>query len=91
MRCTRLRVRLSRADGRTRYLLTGTLPDRLPRSALHQLFSLLSYWSEERLHVVLCADDPAWWLEEWSDALAEIPERHLCVSFRLGSGDRYAE
>ena len=91
MRCTRLRLRLSRADGRTRYLLTGTLPDQLPRAVLHQLLSLVSYWSGEPLHVVLCADDPAWWLEEWTDALAEVPERHLRVQFRLGGGEHNAE
>jgi hypothetical protein len=91
MRCTRLRLRLSRADGRTRYLLTGTLPDQLPRAVLHQLLSLLSYWSGEPLRVVLCADDPAWWLEEWADALAEVPERHLRVHFRLGGGEQHGE
>ncbi len=91
MRCTRLRVRLSKETGRTRYLLTGTLPDQLPRAALHQLLSLLSYWSGERLHVVLFADDPGWWLEEWTDALCEVPERHLRVQFRLGRGDLHGE
>jgi hypothetical protein len=78
-------------DGRTRYLLTGTLPDQLPRAVLHQLLSLLSYWSQEPLHVVLFADDPAWWLEEWIAALSEVPERHLRVQFRLGRGDRHGE
>jgi hypothetical protein len=91
MRQTRLWMRRRESDGRTQYTLRGTLPESMPEAALHQLLSLLLYWSGERLRVVLRADDPAWWLEPWVDALGTIPERHLDVQFRHGPEDDHAE
>jgi len=35
-------------EGQTRFLLSGFLPDALPRAALHQLLSVVAYWSSSR-------------------------------------------
>jgi len=61
----------------------GTLPTRLPASALHQLLSPLVYWSGRPLHVVLAAGAQAGWCEVVVDVLADIPERHVTVEFDL--------
>ncbi len=90
-RHTRLRLRPAREEGQTRFLLSGFLPDALPRAALHQLLSVVAYWSSEPIEAVLCAADPAGFIEVWCDALADVPERHLCVRFRYGCEDRFSE
>jgi hypothetical protein len=41
------------SEERTRFRLEGTLPTALPSVALHQLFSLLVYWSGRPVHAVL--------------------------------------
>jgi len=86
----RLRLRPAREEGQTRFLLSGFLPERLPKAALHQLLSILSYWSEEPIEAVLFAADPGGFLELWCDALADVPERHLRVRFRACE-DRFSE
>jgi hypothetical protein len=91
MERTRLSMRRRRSDGWTQYTLRGTLPESMPPAVLHQLLSLLSYWGEERLRVVLRADDPAWWLEPWVVALGRVPRRHLELVFRHGPEDGDAE
>lgn len=91
MRRTRLWLRMRHSGGRTQYTLRGTLPESIPPAALHQLLSLILYWSGERSRVVLRADDPAWWLEPWVDALGTVPGRHLDVQFRHGPEDDHAE
>jgi hypothetical protein len=89
---TTLELKQAKAEGRTRFAITGSLPDGLPRYALHQFLSQLAYWSGERIDAVLCAADQAGWLEVWCDALAEVPERHLRVRFRIESvEERHSE
>jgi hypothetical protein len=89
-RYTRLRLRPAREEGYTRFLLSGFLPEMLPRAAMHQLLSILAYWSEEPIDVVLFAADPGGFLDEWVDVLGEVPERHLRVHFRVCE-DRFSE
>ncbi len=78
-----LRLSPTNSEERTRFRLEGTLPTALPPSALHQLLSLLVYWSGRPLHAVLSAGGSACWLEVWADALAEAPERHVTVEFEV--------
>jgi len=52
---------------------------------------VVAYWSSEPIEAVLCAADPAGFIEVWCDALADVPERHLCVRFRYGCEDRFSE
>jgi hypothetical protein len=80
---TKLQLEPARTEGQTRFAITGSLPDGLPKFALHQLLAQLSYWTGERIDAVLYADGPAGWVEVWSDALADAPVRHLRVRFEL--------
>ncbi len=75
------------SEERTRFRLEGSLPTDLPHFALHQLFSLLVYWSGRQLHAVLSAGGPVGWFELWADALAGVPDRHVTVEFEA-AGDR---
>ena len=84
---TKLQLKPAQTEGRTRFAVTGSLPDGLPRFALHQLMAQLSYWTGERIDAVLYADGPAGWVEVWSDALADVPERHLRVRFVVEDRD----
>jgi hypothetical protein len=88
---TTLELKPAKAEGRTRFAITGSLPDGLPQFALHQLLSQLSYWSGERIDAVLCAADQAGWVEIWCDALADVPERHLRIRFRVESVEGHGE
>ena len=63
--------------------MEGTLPAALPSFALHQLLSLLVYWSGRPVHAVLSAGGSACWLEVWADALADAQERHVTVEFEV--------
>jgi hypothetical protein len=82
-RAHRITLRLSptASEERTRFRLEGTLPTALPPPALHQLLSLLIYWSGRPLHAVLSAGGPVGWLEIWAAALSETPEPHVTVEF----------
>jgi hypothetical protein len=82
-RVPRITLRLSptSCEERTRFLLEGTLPTALPSPALHQLLSLLVYWSGRPLHAVLSAGGPVGWFEIWATALSDVPERHVTVEF----------
>jgi hypothetical protein len=84
-RTTTLQLRPG-TQGRTRFAITGSLPDGLPQYALHQLLSQLAYWSGERIDAVLCAGDQAGWVEVWCDALADVPARHLRLRFHFDGG-----
>jgi hypothetical protein len=70
-------------EDRTRFRLEGTLPTDLPASALHQLLSLLVFWTGRRVHAVLAAAAPAGWCELWCDVLASVPEQHLTLEFDI--------
>jgi len=78
-----LRLSPTNSEERTRFLLEGALPTALPASALHQLLSLLVYWSGRPVHAVLSAGGSACWLELWAAALADVPERHITVEFEV--------
>ncbi len=55
----RITLRLSPiSEKRPRFRLEGSLPTDLPPFAVHQLFSLLVYWSGRSLHAVLSAGGP---------------------------------
>jgi hypothetical protein len=69
----------TRHEERTRLTLQCTLPTALPHSALHQLLSLLAFWSGPTLHVVIAAGGPVGWSELWFDAVASVPGHHLTV------------
>lgn len=84
---TKLQLRPAQTEGRTRFTITGSLADGLSRFALHQLVAQLSYWTGERIDAVLYADDPPGWVEVWSDALADVPERHLRLRFIVEDRD----
>jgi hypothetical protein len=75
------------SEERTRFRLEGSLPTDLPPLALHQLLSLLVYWTGRPLHAVLSAGGPVGWFEIWADALAGAPERHVTVEFEA-AGDQ---
>jgi hypothetical protein len=78
----RITLRLSpSSEERTRFRLEGSLPTDLPPFALHQLFSLLVYWSGRPLHAVLSAGGPVGWFEMWGDVLAGVPDRNVTVEF----------
>ena len=81
----RLRLWPSSDGEATRFRVEGTLPTRLPASALHQLLSPLVYWSGRPLHVVLAAGGQAGWCEVVVDAMAAIPERHVTIEFDLAA------
>jgi len=85
-RVRRITLRLSptSSEERTRFRLEGTLPTALPPPALHQLLSLLVYWSGRPLHAVLSAGGPAGWFEIWTAALSEAPDPHVTVEFEAG-------
>lgn len=85
-RVRRITLRLSptSSEERTRFRLEGTLPTALPPPALHQLLSLLVYWSGRPLHAVLSAGGPAGWFEIWAAALSEVPDPHVTVEFEAG-------
>jgi hypothetical protein len=74
------------SEERTRFRLEGSLPTELPPFALHQLFSLLVYWSGRPLHAVLSAGGPVCWFGIWADALAGVPDRHVTVEFEATEG-----
>lgn len=76
-----LRLSPTSSEERTRFRLEGTLPTALPPPALHQLLSLLVYWSGRPLHAVLSAGGPVGWFELWAAALAEAPDPHVTVEF----------
>ncbi len=76
-----LRLSPTSSEERTRFRLEGSLPTALPPPALHQLFSLLVYWSGRPVHVVLSAGGPVGWFEIWADALSAAPEQHVRVEF----------
>ena len=76
-----LRLSPTSSEERTRFRLEGTLPAALPPPALHQLLSLLVYWSGRPLHAVLSAGGPVGWFEIWAAALSEAPEPHVTVEF----------
>lgn len=80
-----LRLRLwPSSDGEaTRFRVEGSLPTRLPATALHQLLSPLVFWSGRPLLVVVAAGGQAGWCELVVDALADIPDRHLAIEFDL--------
>lgn len=86
---TTLQLRPARAEGWTRLTLECSLPDRLPPPVLHQLLALLSLWSGQRLDVALDAAQSAAWLEIWTEALAEIPDRHLRIRFDVSGEGRH--
>lgn len=85
-RLRRITLRLSptSSEERTRFRLEGTLPTALPPPALHQLLSLLVYWSGRPLHAVLSAGGPVGWFEIWAATLSEAPDRHVTVEFEAG-------
>jgi hypothetical protein len=85
-RVRRITLRLSptSSEERTRFRLEGTLPTALPAPALHQLFSLLVYWSGRPRHAVLSAGGPVGWFEIWAAALSEVPAPHVTVEFEAG-------
>jgi hypothetical protein len=76
-----LRLTPAPAEERTRFRLEGTLPTALPPPALHQLLSLLVYWTGRPLHAVLSAGGPAGWFEIWAAALSDVPEPFVTVEF----------
>jgi hypothetical protein len=78
-----LRLSPSPSEERTRFQMEGTLPTALPSFALHQLLSLLVYWSGRPVRAVLSAARSAGWVEVWADALADAPERHVTVEFEV--------
>lgn len=79
----RLRLCPARGGEAIRFQAEGTLPLRLPASALHQLLSPLVFWGGRPLHVVVAAGGQAGWCELVVDALAEVPDRHLAIEFDL--------
>ena len=81
-----LRLFPTNSEERTRFRLEGTLPTALPAFALHQLVSLLVYWSGRPMHAVLSAGGSACWLEVWAAALADAPERLVTVEFEVTEG-----
>ena len=78
-----LRLSPTASDEQTGFQLEGTLPTALPSFALHQLLSLLGYWSGRPVHAVLSAGGSAYWMEIWADTLADAPERHVTVEFEV--------
>jgi hypothetical protein len=76
-----MRLSPTSSEERTRFLLEGTLPTALPPPALHQLLSLLVYWTGRPLHAVLSAGGPVGWFEVWAAALSETPAPHVTVEF----------
>jgi hypothetical protein len=78
-----LRLWPTSSDEQTRFRLDGMLPTDLPPFALHQLLSLLVFWSGRRIHAVLPAVAPVGWSELWCDALASAPEQHLSLEFEI--------
>lgn len=90
----RTTVRLWReGEGETRFRITGSFPAWVRRDAIHQLFSLLTYWSGRPIHAVLFVGglDGYGWVEEWSALLSEGPEALLRVHFRSEDDDAVAE
>ena len=79
-----LRLLPTSSEERTRFRLEGTLPTALPPPALHQLLSLLVYWSGRPLHAVLSAGGPVGWFEIWAAALSEAPDPYVTVEFEAG-------
>lgn len=79
----RLRLWPSGDGEATRFRVEGSLPTRLPATALHQLLSPLVFWGGRPLHVVVAAGGQAGWCELVVDALANIPDRHVAIEFDL--------
>ena len=68
----------------TRLSLSGPIATALPARDLKRLLAVLAFWSGTAVAVALDADAPVSWLEYWSDALTQVPERHFAVHFRRG-------
>lgn len=75
-------------EEQTRISLQCTIPTSLPHSALHELLSLLTFWSGPTVHVVIAAGGPVGWSELWFDALASIPDRLLSIEI-ASEDERY--
>ena len=88
MALDRITMKLSPLHGSsfTKVFLSGPVVTAVPGRVLRSWLSQLAFWSGRPILVVLGADAPASWLEVWAAALAEVPERHLRVEFRLPRG-----
>jgi hypothetical protein len=79
----RLRLSPGSTEEWTRFRIEGTLPTDLPVHALHQLLSVLVFWSGRPVRAVLAAGSPVGWFEMWADGLASVPEAHLTLDCEL--------
>ena len=65
--------------------LALTLPGPLSAWQLTDLSQLLRAWTMQRTRVVLSAEAPSAWLDEWSEALADAEvEVEFCTRGRRG-------
>jgi hypothetical protein len=81
----RIRLRLQPLNGGsfTQLSATGPIATAMPPRELKQILASLGLWSGTAVDIVLDADAPASWLEFWTGALSQIPERLFRVRFHL--------
>lgn len=73
----------------TKLRLLGSVPTAIPRITASRLARGLTFWIGWSVECVLSVDrETACWCEWWTELLADIPEHHLELHYRVRRSDR---